>query len=104
MLPTDAAMDHGAKCNAIQNALQKVEVCLSFEQAAIVLSELNKELTVAFRLRRKKAVESGKSTLNTPIAPCQHNWEVCDEGGGFMYNNFRCTKCGEFTDDLGVCG
>lgn len=54
MLPTDAAMDHGAKCNAIQNALQKVEVCLSFKQAAMVLNELHKELLITFMLRRKE--------------------------------------------------
>ena len=83
MLPTDANMDHGAKCNAIQNALQNVEVYLSFEQAAIVLSELNKELTMSFRLRRKKAVESVKTIVQQAngAEPAEITLNSCTEPG-----------------------
>jgi len=49
-IPT-AAINRGKKCNAIQNALKKVEVYISFEQASIVLSELGKELSMSFRRR-----------------------------------------------------
>lgn len=57
-------MDHGSKCNAIQNALQKAGVCISSYQASTALSELNKELTIAFRLRQKKRQKSDKSNCN----------------------------------------
>ncbi len=63
MLPTDAAMEHGSNCNAIQNALQKVNVHISFDQAAIVLIELRRELPELFRLRRKDKKESGKTVV-----------------------------------------
>jgi hypothetical protein len=63
MLPTDAAMEHGSKCNAIQNALQKVNINLSFDQAAIVLIELNRDFNAFMRLRRKENKESGKTVV-----------------------------------------
>lgn len=62
MLPTDVNCDYMSKLNAIQNALQKAEVHLSHEQAAMVFSALNKDLTMAFILRRKKE-ESGKTIM-----------------------------------------
>ena len=40
MLPTDAHCDYMSKLNLIQNALQKVKVHLSHEDAAMVFSEL----------------------------------------------------------------
>ena len=81
-----------AKLNAIQNALQKVEVHLSHEQAAMVFSALNKDLTIAFRLRRKKKEESGKPAYNTQSTKscdkCKRiNKSGCDIASASKYNN-----------------
>jgi hypothetical protein len=70
MLPTDAAMEHGSNCNAIQNALQKAGVHIGFDQAAIVLIELRRELPELFKMRRKEKKVSGKTALNRQIMPC----------------------------------
>jgi len=53
MLPTDAAMDNGSKCNAIQNALQKVEISISHQQAQEILIAMRKEgLIITFSRSR----------------------------------------------------
>jgi hypothetical protein len=65
MLPTDAHCDYMSKLNLIQNALQKVKVHLSHEEAAMVFSELESELIMAYKLRRKKKEESVNTANNT---------------------------------------
>lgn len=52
MLPTDDAVRHGSMCNIIQNALQKVEVYLTFDQAATILIELQQKLPEIFRKKK----------------------------------------------------
>ena len=86
MLPTDAAMEHGSNCNTIQNALQKVNVHISFDQAAIVLCELKRELSELFRLRRKEKKEFGEAPVQQQQAkmpPCKkrNNCPVYNHGG-----------------------
>lgn len=61
MLPTDAAMELGSNCNTIQNALQKAGVHIGFDQAAIVLNELRRELPELFVLHRKEKKQSRKT-------------------------------------------
>ena len=93
MLPTDAAMEHGSNCNTIQNALQKVGVHISFDQAAIVLIELKRELPELFRLRRKDKKESGKTDKQQTQArdempqSCTECWVIDCQ---FDYNGVGC--------------
>jgi hypothetical protein len=58
-IPT-AVINRGIKCNAIQDALQKVDVDISFEQASIVFCELSKKLSISFR-RRNNVKNPAKS-------------------------------------------
>ena len=97
MLPTDAAMLHGSMCNIIQNALQKVDVHIDFQEAGEVLSELHKELNVTPRLRRKEKAESGKTIHNIKSVPCNHQSDHVA-----VVNHYKCEKCGrawEATED-----
>jgi len=46
-------MDNGSKCNAIQNALQKVEISISHQQAQEVLIAMREEgLIITFSRSR----------------------------------------------------
>ena len=92
MLPTDAHCDYMAKLNAIQNALQEVDVHLSHDQAAMVFSSLHKELKMSFRLRRKKKEESGKPTNNTQSTKScdkckREDKSGCDTVSATKFNN-----------------
>jgi hypothetical protein len=92
MLPTDAHCDYMAKLNIIQNALQKVDVYLSHEQAVMVYTDLSRELTVDFRLRRKDKSESGKPiTSKQSTKSCKMCKRVdksgCDTASAELYDN-----------------
>jgi len=88
MLPTDAAMEQGSNCNTIQNALQKVDVHLSFDQAAIVLIELKRHLPELWELRRKEKRNPAKQTNNTQRDKNYPHVELKKLPG-------QCPKCGQ---------
>jgi hypothetical protein len=81
MLPTDSAMEHGSNCNTIQNALQKIKVHISFDQAAIVLNELQRELPELFRLRRKEKRSPAKQPNNKRVMPLLYPCSECGSSG-----------------------